>query len=218
MDYKLANQNMIDSQLRTNHITDTVLIDALAEVKREIFVPSEFKDNAYIDEDLPLGDQRFMLEPLIAAHMIQAAHIQPTDEVLVVAAATGYEAAIIAEIAKSVIAMEDHTNLRKSMTEHLMQAGKEQVPTIDGDHLEGYKEEAPFDVILLLGASEIFPENLASQLRQDGRLVYISRTEEAHGEMICFTKTGENDGSTRQVRTAQTPILKGFHREKAFQL
>ena len=104
--FAAARHNMVESQVRPNGITDHRIIDAMAAVKREDFVPAERKTIAYLDEDVLLKDGRYLIEPMAFARMIHLALIRPTDRVLVVGAATGYGARIISMLAKSVVALE----------------------------------------------------------------------------------------------------------------
>jgi protein-L-isoaspartate(D-aspartate) O-methyltransferase len=89
-DYAAARRNMVDSQLRTNRVTDEALLAAIAHIPRERFVPPTLSGVAYIDEDIPLGNERYLMEPMVLGRMIQAAEIQPSDSVLDVGCATGY--------------------------------------------------------------------------------------------------------------------------------
>ncbi len=215
MDFALARENMVKSQLRTNHITNDDVIRAFNKVPREDFIPEAFRESAYLDENIKLSNGRFMLEPLLAAHFVQSAALKADDQVLVLGATTGYETALIAEFTHSIIALESDLSLRKSMEAILAHHDKEYVAVIEKDYTQGYEDEAPFDVIVILGGVPSFPEHIAAQLRDGGRLIYIERSEHAAGQLMCYTKSG--DGFAHQmIRTAQTPILKGFETKKTF--
>src|SRR5579883_621672 len=102
MDYQTARTNMVESQVRTNKVTDRAVIDALLAVPREAFVPAQLKGIAYVDEDLPIGHGRHLMEPMVLARLLQSAAIQPTDRVLDVACGTGYSCALAARLAARV--------------------------------------------------------------------------------------------------------------------
>src|ERR1700722_12603493 len=104
---------MIESQLRPNKVTDERLIDAFASISRELFVPSALRPMAYIDDDLPLGNGRFLMQPMVAARLLQAAMVKRKDAALVVGAGVGYEAALLALLARSVIALEEAAGLAR---------------------------------------------------------------------------------------------------------
>src|SRR5258706_11513861 len=106
MDYATARLNMVESQVRTNKVTAPAVVAALLAVPRERFVPEKLRGVAYVDKDLPVGGARYLLEPMVLARLLQLAQIKPTDRVLDVGAATGYSSAVLAPLARSVVALE----------------------------------------------------------------------------------------------------------------
>src|SRR5215470_549615 len=110
--FDAARARMIESQLRPNKITDRRVLNAFATIRRELFVPEQLRHIAYIDEDLPLGRGRYLMEPMVAARLLQAA-AKPRDAALVVGAETGYEAALISVLARSVVALENDPELAR---------------------------------------------------------------------------------------------------------
>src|ERR1700675_3412630 len=117
-----ARVNMIESQLRPNKVTDERVIGAFARIRRELFVPERLRGVAYVDDDLPLGGGRFMMQPMVAARLLQAAMVEPKDTALVVGAGVGYEAAVLAQLARSVVALEERPDLarigRSALVDH----------------------------------------------------------------------------------------------------
>src|SRR5206468_1827667 len=103
--FDVARGHMIDSQLRPNKVSDDRVLGAFASMRRELFVPELLSRVAYIDEDLPLGGGRYLMAPMVAARILQAAAIERTDAVLIVGTGTGYEAALVAMLARNVIAV-----------------------------------------------------------------------------------------------------------------
>src|SRR5437868_12860234 len=117
-----ARVNMIESQLRPNKVTDERVIGAFARLRRELFVPEHLRGVAYVDDDLPLGRGRYLMQPMVAARLLQASMVAPRDTVLVVGAGIGYEAALVALLARSIVALEDDAELarigRSALVDH----------------------------------------------------------------------------------------------------
>ena len=111
MDYQAVRQNMVEHQIRPNRVTDAGVIAAMAEVPREMFVPEEVASIAYVDEAAPLGDNRYLMEPSLLARILQGAKISSDDVVLSIGCGTGYAAAILAKVAKAVVAVEVSSEL-----------------------------------------------------------------------------------------------------------
>ena len=106
-----ARLKMIENQLRPNKVTDERVLDAFGRIRRELFVPPTLRGVAYVDDDLPLGGGRSLMQPMVAARLLQAAAVQPKDAALVVGAGVGYEAALLSLLARSVVALEENSEL-----------------------------------------------------------------------------------------------------------
>src|SRR5947208_16487956 len=111
--HETARANMIESQLRPNKLTDERLIEAFSRLRRELFVPEPLRGVAYVDEDLPLGKGRYLMQPMVLARLLQVAAVNPRETVLVVGAGVGYEAALLSLLARRVIALEDNAELHR---------------------------------------------------------------------------------------------------------
>src|SRR5271168_1780914 len=111
--FEVARSHMLESQLRPNKATDDRVLNAFASIRRELFVPEHLRSVAYIDEDLPLGGGRYVMEPMVIARLLQAAAVERTDMVLIVGAGTGYEAALAAALARNVVALEEEPDLAR---------------------------------------------------------------------------------------------------------
>lgn len=214
MDHKAARQHMVASQLRTNHIKDEATLRAFEKIEREDFLPASLKNVAYVDEDLPIGEGRVVMEPLIAAHYIQAAALEEDDEVLVVAAGTGYETAIICEFTNSVIAIEENIALRKKAEDVMEEKSLNSVAFLASSNKDGAADQAPFDVIFILGAVEVLPPHFVDQLREGGRLIFIERKGKV-GHLKKLVKN-KNNVDEFYIRDAQAPVLPCFIAEKEF--
>ena len=188
--FSTARQKMVDGQVRPSDVTDIRIIDAMLAVPREAFVPDGKRALAYLDLDLEVGAAgsagRFLIKPAVLAKMLQAAEIRETDHVLVVGCASGYTAAVIAKF-----------------------AGKVTNAAADGD-----PANAPFDVIVLNGATEIVPEKLYGQLRDGGRLVGVFAMSQPARATIVTRSHG--DFGDRVLFDAAAPVLPGMERLPAF--
>src|SRR5260221_3121977 len=120
--YEAARANMVESQLRPNKVTDERLIAAFTRIRRELFVPERLRGIAYVDDDLPIGHGRYLMKPMVAARLLQAAMVESKDAALVVGAGVGYEAALLALLARSIIALEEDPELarigRSALVDH----------------------------------------------------------------------------------------------------
>ena len=189
--FSTARQKMVDGQVRPSDVTDLRIIDAMLAVPREAFVPDSKRAMAYLDLDLDVGESgaatQFLIKPVVLAKMLQAAQIRETDSVLVVGCGTGYTAAVIGQFARQV-----------------RSAG-----SADGD-----EANAPFDVIVLNGATEIVPEKLYGQLRDGGRLVGVFATSRPPRATMVTRSHG--DFGNRALFDAAAPVLPGMERLPAF--
>ncbi len=217
-DFSIARQKMVDGQVRPSDVTDIRIIDAMLAIPREEFVPQAQRSLAYLDLDIDVSEggpaKRFLLRAAATAKMIQAADISETDEVLVVGCASGYLAAVVARLARRVIATECDSSLAAKATTALaaLAAGNVTVktaPVPDGD-----SADAPFDVILLNGTTEIPPENLYRQLKEGGRLVGPFALGGPQRATIVTESHG--DFGHRELFDTAIPVLPGLERPPAF--
>src|SRR5271155_3198906 len=111
--FEAARVHMIESQIRTNKVPDERLVAAIAKISRELFVPEPLRSVAYVDDDLPLGGGRYLMEPMVAARLLQAASVERTDVALMVGVGAGYEAAVLARLARAVVALEEDPQLAR---------------------------------------------------------------------------------------------------------
>jgi protein-L-isoaspartate(D-aspartate) O-methyltransferase len=209
--FAAARHNMVESQVRPNGITDHRIIDAMAEVKREDFVPAERKTIAYLDEDVQLKGGRFLIEPMAFARMIHLALIKPTDRVLVVGAGTGYGAKVISMLAKSVVALESDSELAGLARGFLAGAGNVQV--VEGSLAAGHAAGAPYDVIIVEGRIAAVPESLFAQLANEGRIVAAVGNRDVSKMQIATLAEGHR--SSRSAFDVSVAPLPGFPVEKA---
>lgn len=216
-----ARRMMVDGQIRTADVTDLDLIGAMLAVPRERFVPAAVAAQAYVDTDLPLGGGRALLKPMVLAKLVQAMRVRSTDHVLDVGCGTGYSSAVLARLVGSVVALEQSEALAGQARQSFATAGGNIVPVV-GPLSAGWPGTAPYDAILLNGATEVVPEALGRQLKPDGRLACIFGRGSSSGSgsgamgkaMIFRLIEGQLVG--RPIFDAAAAVLPGFAATPAF--
>jgi protein-L-isoaspartate(D-aspartate) O-methyltransferase len=162
---------MVEEQLRSRGIRDPRLLAAMGKVPREAFIPSDDLRKAYGDHPLPIGAGQTVSQPYIVAAMVEALELCPADRVLEVGTGTGYQAAILGELAAEVWTIERHEELAMKAHEILARLGYANVHVVVGDGSVGLPQHSPFDKILVASAAPKIPESLVAQLVDGGRLV-----------------------------------------------
>jgi protein-L-isoaspartate(D-aspartate) O-methyltransferase len=217
-DFSTARQKMVDGQVRPSDVTDLRIIDAMLAVPREAFVPESQRALAYLDLDLDVGEagaaKRFLIKPVVIARMLQAAEIMETDNVLVVGCATGYAAAVVAKLGSRVTATESDGALAAKASDVLAKLGFGNVTVRSAAASDGDEVNAPYDVIVLAGATEIVPDRLYRQLRDGGRLVGVFAISRPPRAMIVTHS--HTDFGDRALFDAAVPVLPGLERPPAF--
>jgi protein-L-isoaspartate(D-aspartate) O-methyltransferase len=213
-DTAAARRMMVDGQVRTADVTNLDLIGAMLEVPRELFVPKALADRAYLDSDVGIGEGRALLKPMVLAKLIQAGQIGPNDHVLDVGCGTGYSSAILAQLAGSVVALEQDPALVSAAKQALSAIGATNVTVVTGPLTAGWPSASPFDFILLNGATEVTPDSYAGQLKPNGRLACIYSPSPAAKAMIYRPVEGHLVG--RPIFDATAPLLPGFAAPEAF--
>ena len=166
-----ARNCMVDSQIRPNRVTDPRILSAMRRLPRERFLPSDVWSLAYADEDVPLGNGRFMLEPMVLARLLQAANLRDNERVLVVGAGTGYDAAVLAACGCRVTALEEDSSLL-TIARAVLPVEAPGVTVVSGPLADGWPAGGPYDLILIEGAVAAIPPALAAQThRETGRIL-----------------------------------------------
>ncbi len=214
MDYAAARPPMLERQVRTNKVTDSTVIAALAALPRELFVADTHRKLAYIDRPVPMSVGRRMMETMYLARLLQAAELQPNAKALVVGAGTGYAAAVLSKLVAKVVALESAAELAARARSNLGSLGIGNVNVVEGDATAGRSNDAPFDFILIDGAVEVVPDALTAQLAEGGTLACIVMNGSlGHGVLITRA-----DGvlTRREIFDAETDVLPGFTRPQRF--
>ncbi|WGR92196.1 protein-L-isoaspartate O-methyltransferase [Bradyrhizobium sp. ISRA443] len=216
--FSAARQYMVDGQVRPSDVTDERILDAMLTVPREAFVPTDKQALAYLDLDLDVAEKgafkRYLIKPALLAKMLQAADIKNTDRVLIVGCATGYAAAVVARFAAQVSATESDSALAAKATAALVQLGIQNATVTAVAAADGDSAGAPFDVIVLNGATEVVPTGLYAQLKEGGRLVGVFALSQPPRASLVTHSHG--DYGHRELFDGTAPVLPGFERLPAF--
>jgi protein-L-isoaspartate(D-aspartate) O-methyltransferase len=162
---------MVERQLRERGIHDERLLAAMYKVPRHEFVSRQSWGEAYADHPVPIGEQQTTSQPYMIAAMIQAVQIRPEDRVLEIGAGSGYQTAVLAELASQVFGVERYESLADAARETLERLGYRNVKIVAGDGSLGLPEAAPYDAIVVSAAAPRIPPALTEQLARGGRLV-----------------------------------------------
>jgi protein-L-isoaspartate(D-aspartate) O-methyltransferase len=173
MNYAVARQHMVDSQVRTNRVTDERLIEAIRSLPRERFVPETSRARAYLDDDVEIAPGRYLMEPMVTARLIQAAEPRADDIALVVGSGTGYAATLLARLVNTVVALESDAALAQRAGAVLGELSIDNTAVVEGPLNAGWAKHAPYNIIYLDGAVEQVPAALTSQLADGGRMVGV---------------------------------------------
>lgn len=202
---------MLQHHLRDRGIDDERVLDAMASVPRERFVPEHQAANAYDDRPLSIDDGQTISQPYIVALMAQAARIAPGDRVLEIGAGSGYGAAILGHLAARVDTVERHAGLARSAAERMSQLAYDTVHVHAGDGTIGRPHEAPFDAIVVTAAGPEVPGPLREQLAVGGRLVMPVERRHGHQHLVVVTRRTADDFDERALLGVAFVPLVGEH-------
>ncbi|MBI1364962.1 MAG: methyltransferase domain-containing protein [Alphaproteobacteria bacterium] len=215
MDFKEARRRMIDSQVRTNDVSDLRIQAAIEAVPREIFLPGELRDKAYVDADVGYAPGRRLLAPRSFAKLLAVAGPRPTEVVLDVACGSGYSTAVLARLAEMVVAIESDEALALRAQENLEALGVTNAAVVVGPPSEGAAKQGPFDVIFIGGVIDVEPVILLRQLKDRGRLAALKR-EQGVVRGVVYTRSGQAIGARTVFDAASAPALPEFEAPKTF--
>jgi protein-L-isoaspartate(D-aspartate) O-methyltransferase len=162
---------MIESQIRKRGVSSPRVLEAMASVRRHEFVPLEFRNDAYADKPLPIGEGQTISQPYMVAAMTDALELTGTERVLEIGTGSGYQAAVLSVLVSQVLTVESHTSLALAAQERLTNLGYTNVHVHNGDGSAGLPDAAPYDAILVTAGAPGIPRIFATQLREGGRLV-----------------------------------------------
>ena len=169
--YENQRKIMVEDQIKRRGVKDVGVLKAVQKVEREKFVPEKYRDLAYSDNPLPIGHQQTISQPYIVAYMTEHLQVSKSHNVLEIGTGSGYQAAILAELAHHVFTIEIIPKLAESAEKVLMELAYENITLRTGDGYKGWPEEAPFDRIMVTAAPNEIPEKLVEQLAPNGRMI-----------------------------------------------
>lgn len=207
----LARQRkcMIDTHLKARGITDSRVLDVMASIKREDFIPDKYLVDSYGDHPVPIGHNQTISQPYIVALMTQLCELTGTEKILEIGCGSGYQAAILSRLASMVFSIERIKYLADTSRERIASLGYNNVTVIHGDGFEGLPDQSPFDVIILTAAPEKIPQKLTSQLADNGRL--IAPIGDSVQTLIKITKTGKSLKTDEITYVRFVPMLYGYN-------
>ncbi|MBI2815529.1 MAG: protein-L-isoaspartate(D-aspartate) O-methyltransferase [Acidobacteria bacterium] len=192
-DFEAARTRMVDQQLRARGIQDDRVLQIMRDVPRHLFVPEEQKAYAYEDKPLPIGFQQTISQPYIVALMTELLAPGPNDTVLEIGTGSGYQAAVLARVAKQVYSIEIVPALASQAAARLQQLGFANVSVIAGDGYKGWPEHAPFDHIIVTAAPPEIPPALIEQLKRGGRMVVPVGKQSKTQNLLVLEKSTTSD-------------------------
>ena len=214
-DIKADDEERMEFQLtlRRRGISDQAVLRAMDAVPREHFVTTDFADSAYADQALPIACGQTISQPYVVAYMTEQLEVRPEHKVLEVGTGSGYQAAILSQLAREVISIERYRTLADAARDRLKTLGYANVTVRTGDGMAGAADEAPFDRIIITAAAEDVPEALLDQLAEEGKMVLPLGPRGGTQHIVKLTKTA--DGLLRQhlIAVRFVPLLHGQARE-----
>ncbi len=203
-DFAIARARMIASQVRPNGITDGRIIQAMAALPREAFVPESRRSVAYVDEDIDIGAGRSLMEPMALAKLVQLAETEAGDNVLHVGCGTGYATALIASLCNTVIAIDEDQAFVDAARANIAHLAIANAKIHKAAHASGWSAAQPYDAILIDGRVPAVPQALFQQLRNGGRLVAVV------GDNAVATATvfSRNDGAISSLPAFEASIAR----------
>jgi protein-L-isoaspartate(D-aspartate) O-methyltransferase len=222
-DFERQRDNMVESQVRPNEVTDPRILSAMRALPRELFVPPALQGLAYIDEALEVfppidgAPARFLLAPMVLARLLQLAMVEARDRILNIGCATGYSTAVLAQLGSFVTGLESEPELAATARTNLRNLGIANCEIVEGALSQGCEAGAPYDVIVLNGSVPVVPDTVLSQLRGGGRLVAVltRAANLSQGKAYLFVKVRGEASGVPHFDAGARP-LPGFAPEPTF--
>lgn len=210
-----ARENMVEQQIRTWEVLDDRILDLLAVMPREDFVPAAYRNLAYADMQIPIGHGEVMMEPKVEGRLLQALEVQKTDRVLEVGTGTGYLAALLASLGREVHSVDIRPAFKSQAEEQLKRHGYRNVSLEVGDAAQGWTRQGPFDAIAITGSLPMYIEAFQDALTIGGRLFVIVGEPPAM-EARLITRTGKNGFAVDSLFETVVPPLQNARRPNHF--
>lgn len=215
MDFERARFNMVEQQVRPWEVLDQDVLESMMTVKREEFVPAQFRSLSFSEAEIPIGCAQIMLSPVIEGKILQAVQVKKTDSVLEIGAGSGYFAALLASHADWVRTIEIEPELATLAGGNLKKAGVENVIVEEGDGAEGWAARGPYDVIVVSAGMPMLPQAFKDQLNVGGRLLaFIGEAPMMVARLV--TCLGDGKFETVDLFENVVPPLKNAKRVESF--
>lgn len=215
MDFTTARRNMVDSQVRTNNVTDMRIQKAMLEIAREPFLPSHLKEQAYVERDIEYSDGRYMMRARDFSKLLAMAAPTQDDVVLNAVCGNGYSSAVLAQLAGMVMTLEaDEAAIAKTESV-LSELGVSNVAVVQASPKDGLRDQGPFDLIFVDMAIGMRPEELLGQLRDGGRLAAIV-CEGGTSQGVLYQRNGDGISQKSHFDAACRTITPDFEAAPAF--
>lgn len=197
--FSSLRQQMVDSQLRARGIADQRVLDAMSRVPRHQFVPEFYRDQAYEDHPLPIGENQTISQPYIVVLMLEALKLSPADNVLEIGTGSGYVTALLGELTRQVISIERHSALADAARDLLAGMGYKNVRVVTGDGSRGFPELAPYNAIIVSAAAPELPRELVAQLAEGGRMIIPVGSVDSQQLQFIEKRNGEPQITLREL-------------------
>ena len=209
-DFDIARENMIHNQLMANNVVEENILEAFRFVPKEIFLPFEKKPKAYIDEDIELMNDRYLIEPRVMANIIKLSGVKKNHIIMDLACSTGYTSAVLSKLSKKVYGIDNKEDFLEEASVNIKKLNINNVHFINKNPIIGIKKK--FDIIYIFGGVENIPIGLFESLKNDGGcLVTVLYDNTQIGKIHIVKKINGKISKTNFI-TAQTPVLKEFQR------
>jgi protein-L-isoaspartate(D-aspartate) O-methyltransferase len=206
--FSVERRHMVETQLRARGIRDLRLLQAMADIPRHEFVDPRYRDQAYEDHPLPIDAGQTISQPYIVALMLELLQLEPSSKVLEIGTGSGYQAAVLSQLASRVYTVERHPELARQAAETLSRLGLTNVSVVTGDGSLGLAEQAPFDAIVVAAAAAQIPPALFEQLREGGRMIIPVGPPEAQ-ELQLVRKQGGKAMISMREGCRFVPLISG---------
>lgn len=208
MNFEQARFNMVEQQIRPWEVLDQRVLDLIASVPREDFVPQQYRKLAFSDTRIPLAHGQVMMSPKVEARMLQALDVNPDDKVLEVGTGSGYVTALLAKLAKHVHSVDIYQDFTEAAAAKLEKHGVQNVSLSTGDAARGWDTAAPYDVIAITGSIPLLTGDFQRQLRNGGRL-FVIVGESPVMDARLITRLDGHEWSTESLFETDLPALIG---------
>tara|TARA_B100001179_G_scaffold134239_1_gene96453 strand:- start:1668 stop:2324 length:657 start_codon:yes stop_codon:yes gene_type:complete len=209
-DFDIARENMVHNQLMANNVVEEHILEAFRLVPKEIFLPLEKKPKAYIDEDIKIMNDRYLIEPRVMANIIKLSGIKKNHIIMDLVCSTGYTSAILSKLSKKVYGIDNKEDLIQEANLNIKKLNINNVNFLNKNPIIGIKKK--FDIIYIFGGVEYIPIHLLDSLKNDGGSLVTVLYDNAQIGKIHIVKKINGKISKKNFITAQTPILKEFQR------